>query len=133
MKIKGVENMEFLNSIRLDYIFGTLIVFALFTSKIYLLPYLKSKGVDSKYCSLVEQALLLGGLMFRSDKVKQIISIALTIVRGLEILNKSSEEKHNEAVIELSKNLFDELNIKLSDTTLSLIIHLAVSLMGEKL
>ncbi len=125
--------MEILNLIDWNYILGILIVVGIIASKIWLVPYLQSKGVAAKYYNLIQEALLLGGTMFRTEKVQSIISIALTIVGGLEILSSlNNDEKHEQAVSELADRLALELNITLSKETLDRIVHLAVSLMGEE-
>lgn len=125
--------MEILNLIDWNYILGILIIVGIIASKIWLVPYLQSKGITAKYYNLIQQALLLGGTMFRTEKVQSIISIALTIVGGLEILSSlNNNEKHEQAVSELADRLALELNITLSKETLDRIVHLAVSLMGEE-
>lgn len=122
-----------LNSIDLNYIYGILLVFGLLACKIWLLPYLRSHNINQKYYDMVEQALLLGGYMFRSEKVSKIIQISLSIVDTLEILNGlTSEQKHTHAVGELAQKLLKELNIELSKDTLDMIVRIMVSLMGEK-
>jgi hypothetical protein len=124
--------MEFLSQIDLNYIFATLIVFASLAYKIWLSPYLKNKGIDTKYYNLIEQALLLGATMFRSDKVIKIITIAYNIVISLETLNATNDTKQQEGVKLLAEKLLNDLKIVLPEETLNLIIHLAVALMGEK-
>ena len=122
----------FLSQINWDYIIATLIVFALFAGKIWLLPYLKLKGINQKYINMIEEALLLGNMMFRSEKILKILKIALGIVTTLEVLeNIDSQEKHNDAVGELSQKLLYEMNVELDKPTLDRIVRIAVSLMGE--
>lgn len=125
--------MDILNQINLDYVIGVLIIFALFSVKIWLLPYLKSKGVSKQYLELVEQALLIGGTAFRSNKTKEIFFIAVEIVNALEALdNLDSIQKHTQAVGELAGELLNKLNIELNKDSLDRIIHLAVAFMGEE-
>lgn len=125
--------MDFLSLINSEYIYAVLIVIALLVSKIWLIPYLNKMGIDKRYFNLIQEALLLGGYAFRSEKLNRIIIIALEIVCTLEALNElDSMQKHNEAVEELAVNLFDKLNIELNKDTLDRLIRLAVALMGEK-
>lgn len=125
--------MSLLNSVNLDYIFGTLIVIGLLASKIWLLPYLNKMGINKKYYNLIQEALLLGGYAFRADKVGKIISIAMEIVCALDTLNDlDNTQKHTQAVGELAEKLFAKLDIQLNKDTLDRLVRIAVAFMGEK-
>jgi len=125
--------MDILNSIDLNYVYAILLVFGLLGTKIWLLPYLKTKGINQKYYNLIEQSLLLGNMMFRSEKISKIFDIAVGIVSTLEVLDSlDSNEKHTEAVGELAQKLLVELNIQLCKDTLDSIIRIAVAFMGDK-
>lgn len=124
--------MDFLSSINLDYICAVVIVIALLASKIWLLPYLKTKGINQEYYNLIQEALLLGGYAFRSEKVTKILSIAIRIVSTLEVLDSmDSTQKHTEAVGELAEKLLKELNMTFNKDTLDRLVRLAVAFMGE--
>ena len=125
--------MEILNSIDLNYVYAILLVFALFGSKIWLMPYLRTKGINKKYYNLIEQTLLLGNMMFRSEKISKIFDIAVGIVSTLEVLDSlDSTEKHTEAVGELAQKLLTDLNITLDKNTLDTIVRVSVAFMGDK-
>jgi hypothetical protein len=127
-----MDFVSLFNSIDWNYVFGILIVLGATAYKIWGVPYLKSKGIDQKYFQLFEQALLICGMMFRSDKVRQIITISLEIVCALENTGLSNDEKHTEAVKTLAERLLAKLDVTLDDNTLNVIVRLAVALMGDK-
>ena len=79
--------MDILNQINWNYVLGILLVFSLFASKIWLLPYLKKQGINKKYISLLEQSLLLGSMAFREEKIQAIFTIAIEIVQTTEIIS----------------------------------------------
>lgn len=90
-------------------------------------PWLKVKGFD--YYNEINLALMITGYAFRDEKVKDIAEIALVVVKGLEMLSLTSSEKHEVAILELSKELMEEFNLILDDEALDLLVQLAVTLL----
>jgi len=90
-------------------------------------PWLRAKGLD--YYKEAKLALMITGYAFRDEKVKAIADTALTIVSGLEELSITSDEKHQAAITELSKELLQEFNLELDEAALDLLIELAVILL----
>ena len=90
-------------------------------------PWLKVKGFD--FYAEVQLALIIAGYAFRDEKIKSIASVALMIVGDLENLYTSPKEKHEEAMLLLSKKLLDEFSLELEEEVISLLIKLAVSML----
>lgn len=110
-----------------DVVYAVALVFAVFAVLYYLIPLLRKKKLD--YYKEVKLVLLLCTQMFRDDKIKRIADIALEVVKSVEQLALTSEEKRLEVVSEVSRRLLDELGIEIDDDTLGLIIDVAVTLL----
>lgn len=90
-----------------------------------IMPYLKKKNID--FYQEIKLFLLLSGYSFRDEKIKQISETALEIVKNLEELSISPEEKHYLAVDEVFRRLLIELNIELEEHVIETIVMIAVS------
>ena len=88
-------------------------------------PYLKKNNID--FYEEVKLFLLLSGYAFREEKVKAISKTALEIVKNLEKLHISPEEKHYLAVEEVFMELLFEFGIELEEEVIETIIMIAVS------
>lgn len=122
--------MDFLTQLNINWniIFATLIVAGVSLYLIYARPWLNKKNFD--YFDEIKLALLLTGFAFRDEKIKLIVDIAYKVVSALEKYeNISSEEKHLQAVQEISTLLVNEANIVLSEEALDLIVDITVSLL----
>jgi hypothetical protein len=87
-------------------------------------PYVK----DATIYEDVRLGLMLGGLMIREDKIKEVIDIVITIVKDLEELHGiENSEKEAIAVQNASEEILNKLNIEIDEETLSLIVKVAVS------
>lgn len=95
----------------------------------YIAPYLKSKNID--FYDEIQLVLLLTGYAFRSDKIKLIANTALNVVTYLEQLSLTPDEKHEEAVKEISTELLEKYNIDMETDVLDTIIRVAVSLLPK--
>lgn len=95
----------------------------------FVLPYFKK--TKRTYYDEVKLGLMLFGYAFRNDKIKAIANTALTVVREIESLHLSPEEKHNLAVEKTFKELLNEFNIELEDEVIDLIVQIAVSLLPK--
>lgn len=110
-----------------DVVYAVGLVFGLFTILYYLIPFLRDKKLD--YYKEVKFALMLFSYAFRYDKVKRIADLALEIVKSIEELSLSPEEKRIEALTIISQRLLNEFNIVIDDDALGLIIDIAVTLL----
>ncbi|KFZ25928.1 MAG: hypothetical protein KQ78_01884 [Candidatus Izimaplasma bacterium HR2] len=108
-------------------ILAFLLVVALVSYFRYGAPWLRAKGFD--YYSEVNLALMFTGYAFRDEKIKNIAEIALVVVKGLEELSLTATEKHEVAIVELSKELMNEFDLILDDEALDLLVKLAVTIL----
>lgn len=90
-------------------------------------PFLRIKGFD--YYTEVKLGLMFAGYVFRDDKIKGIADTTLLVVKELEKLSLTSEEKHNIAIENVCNNLLNKFNLVLDDEALSLLIQLAVTIL----
>ncbi|QZY57176.1 hypothetical protein [Crassaminicella profunda] len=111
--------------IDMNIVYAIGLVIALFGFIKIVAPYLKRKDMD--YYKEVKLALMLFGYSFRDDKLKKISDISLEVVRGLEELSIRSQEKHDEAVYLISKQLVDTFEIDVKAEALELIVQVAVA------
>lgn len=88
-------------------------------------PYLKKNNIN--IYEEVKLFLLISGYAFRDEKIKGITTTALEVVRNMEQLSLSADEKHYLAVDEVFRRLLDEFNIELSEDIIETIIRIAVS------
>ena len=72
------------------------------------------------YYKEVKFALMLCSYAFRYDKIVKISNLALEIVKSIEELSLSPEEKRIEALTIISHRLLDELNIIIDEDTLGI-------------
>lgn len=110
-----------------DVVYATGLVFGIFAVLYYVVPYLKKRKLE--YYKEVKLALMLFSYAFRYDKVKRIADLALEIVKSIEELSLSPEEKRIEALTIISQRLLNEFNIVIDDDALGLIIDIAVTLL----
>lgn len=111
--------------IDMNIVYAIGLVIALFGFMKVVAPYIKRK--DMEYYKEVKLALMLFGYAFRNDKLKQISKVSLEVVKGLEELSIHSQEKHDEAVYLISKQLVDTFEIEVKAEALELIVQVAVS------
>ena len=90
-----------------------------------IMPYLKRNNID--FYEEIKLGLLLFGHVYRDDKIKAISKTALEIVKNLEYLSLSPEEKHYLAVDKVFRELLDEFDIELPEKAVELIIRIAVA------
>lgn len=90
-----------------------------------IMPYLKKNNID--FYEEIKLFLLISGYAFRDEKIKGISKTALEVVKGLEELSLSAEEKHYLAVEEVFRRLLDEFDIELNEEIIETIIRIAVS------
>lgn len=90
-----------------------------------IMPYLKKNNID--FYQEIKLFLLLSGYSFRDEKIQKISKTALEVVKNLEKLSISPEEKHYLAVDEVFRRLLIELNIELEEHVIETIIMIAVS------
>lgn len=95
----------------------------------FVLPYFKK--TKRTYYDEVKLGLMLFGYAFRNDKIKAIANTALTVVREIESLHLSPEEKHALAAEKTFRELLNEFNIELDEEVIDLIIQIAVSLLPK--
>ena len=113
--------------INLSLVLAFLMIAGIVSYLRYVGPLLRKKGLD--YYEEVSLALMITGYAFRDEKIKDIAEVALIVVRGLERLSLTSEEKHEEAIEILSKKLLDEFNLQLEEGALDLLIQIAVTML----
>lgn len=90
-----------------------------------LMPYLRKNHVD--IYEEVKLGLLIFGVAFRDDKVKKMTDLVLTIVKQMEKLDLSPEEKLYLAIDEAFVTILTELNIELEEEVIQMLVHVAVS------
>ena len=112
-----------------DVLYAVGLVFGLFAVLYYLVPYLKAKNLD--YYNEIKLALLIFGYAFRSDKIRNISDVALKVVKSIEELSLTPEDKHLEAVTRISQELLVEFDILLDDDVLDIIVQIAVTLLPK--
>lgn len=110
-----------------DVVYAVGLVFGLFAILYYLIPFLRDKKLD--YYKEVKFALMICSYAFRYDKIVKISNLALEIVKSIEELSLSPEEKRIEALTIISQRLLNEFNIAIDNDTLGLIIDIAVTLL----
>ena len=88
-------------------------------------PYLKKNNIN--IYEEVKLFLLVSGFAFRDEKIKAITATALEVVRNMEQLSFSADEKHYLAVDEVFRRLLDEFNIELDEEIVETIVRIAVS------
>lgn len=91
----------------------------------FAMPYLRKNHVD--IYEQVKLGLLIFGVAFRDDKVKKIADLVLTIVKQMEKLDLSPEEKLYLAIDEAFVTILTELNIELEAEVIEMLVHVAVS------
>jgi hypothetical protein len=106
---------------------GLIVISAIMIFIIFIKPFLQSKNF--KYYDEVKLGLLLFGFTFRDDKIKQIADTALFIVKQMETLELTPDEKHYLAVEEVFRELLTEFNIELPEDAISLLIQCAVAML----
>jgi len=79
------------------------------------------------YYNELKMALLLVGMSLREDKLKQIATLALEIVKAVEPIELTPQDKKAVAIAKLSKKISEILQIEIDETALNLIIDIAVS------
>ena len=109
-----------LNTIDINVIIAIVVVVAL-TLYFYFL-----KGKVSFYDEM-KLALMVVGVAFRDDKVKKISDIAFNIVKTLETMDKSNEDKKEEAVKQATEEIFKELGVVLDPQIVDTLIEVAVA------
>lgn len=88
-------------------------------------PYLKKNNID--FYEETKLFLLVSGYAFRDEKIKAISATALEVVRNMEQLSLSADEKHYLAVDEVFRRLLDEFNIEIEEEIIETIVRIAVS------
>lgn len=89
------------------------------------MPFLRRNNLE--LYEEVKLALLIMGYSFREEKIKNITKVTLELVKDLEKIAITSEEKLEVAIEEVSKKLIKDFNIVLEDEAIALIIRVAVS------
>lgn len=88
-------------------------------------PYLKRNNIE--FYEEVKLFLLVSGYAFRDEKIKLIYATALEVVKNMELLSLTPDEKHYLAVDEVFRKLLDDFDIELSEEIIETIIRIAVS------
>ena len=88
-------------------------------------PYLKKNNIN--VYEEIKLFLLVSGYAFRDDKIKAISATALEVVKSMEQLSFSADEKHYLAVDEVFRKLLDEFDIELDEEIIETIVRIAVS------
>lgn len=88
-------------------------------------PYLKKNNIN--IYEEIKLFLLVSGYAFRDEKIKAISATALEVVKSMEQLSFSADEKHYLAVGEVFRRLLDEFDIELDEEIIETIIRIAVS------
>ena len=88
-------------------------------------PYLKKNNIN--IYEEIKLFLLVSGYAFRDEKIKAISATALEVVKSMEQLSFSADEKHYLAVDEIFRRLLDEFDIELDEEIIETIIRIAVS------
>ena len=88
-------------------------------------PYLKKNNIN--IYEEIKLFLLVSGYAFRDEKIKAISATALEVVKSMEQLSFSADEKHYLAVDEVFRRLLDEFDIELDEEIIETIIRIAVS------
>lgn len=103
------------------------IIVVLLLIYIFVLPYLKAKGMQSSIYKDIKMGLLVFGYAFRDDKVKKMVDMLYGIVASIESLDIAPEDKKDKAVRVAFDNLLAEFEIVLDEEVISLIIDIAVA------
>lgn len=106
---------------------GMIVLIAIMTFLLVVKPYMQNKNF--KYYDEVKLGLLLFGFTFRDEKIKQMADTALFVVKEMEKLDLTPEEKHYLAVDEVFRTLLEEFNIELPEDAISLLIQCAVAML----
>ena len=88
-------------------------------------PYLNKNNID--FYEEVKLFLLISGFAFRDDKIKAISATTLEVVKNMEQLSLTADEKHYLAIDEVFRRLLDEFNLEIDETVIEAIIRIAVS------
>ena len=106
---------------------GLIVVTAIMVFLLIIKPYLQKNNLN--YYEEIKLGLLMFGFVFRDDKVKQMANTVLFIVKEMEKLDLTPDEKHYLAVDEVFRTLLEEFNIELPEDAIALLIRAAVSLL----
>lgn len=106
---------------------GLIVVTAIMVFLLIVKPYLQKNNLN--YYEEIKLGLLMFGFVFRDDKVKQMANTVLFIVKEMEKLDLTPDEKHYLAVDEVFRALLEEFNIELPEDAIALLIRAAVSLL----
>ena len=106
---------------------GLVVLIAIMTFLLVVKPYLQSKNF--KYYDEVKLGLLMFGFTFRDEKIKQMADTALFIVKEMEKLELTADEKHYLAVEEVFRALLEEFQIELPEDAISLMVQCAVAML----
>lgn len=106
---------------------GLIVLIAIMTFLLVVKPFLQSKNF--KYYDEVKLGLLMFGFTFRDEKIKQMADTALFIVKEMEKLELTPDEKHYLAVDEVFRALLEEFQIELPEDAISLLVQCAVAML----
>lgn len=90
-----------------------------------IMPYLKKNNIE--FYEEMKLGLLLFGYVYRDDKIKEISKVALEVVKSLEDLSLTADEKHYLAVDEVFRRLLMEFDIEVEEEVIEMIVRVAVA------
>lgn len=91
----------------------------------FVMPYLENNNID--FYEEIKLGLLIFGYTFRDEKIKAISKTALEVVKSLENLSLTAEEKHFVAIEEVFRKLLFEFDIEVEEEVVEMIIRVAVA------